>query len=134
MRKKVLILIVVIILSLFIRQFILMFISVEGISMEPTLYDKDTVLISKIAYIIDNPKKGDIIVLNEPIENKLVIKRIVGCPGEKVTYQNKSYLLKEDEYFIRGDNKQYSKDSDTYGPIKRTQIKGKSIIIFSKMH
>ena len=88
------------------------------------------------------------------LPKKLYVKRIVGLPGEKIdiidgnfyingekleedytnapyTYENEelginSWTLSKDEYFVVGDNriKNISKDSRTFGPIKRDSLEG----------
>lgn len=94
------------------------------------------------------------------VAKKLYVKRIVGLPGEKIdlidgsfyingekleedytnapyTYENEelgisSWILAKDEYFVVGDNriKNISKDSRTFGPIKRNSLEGHAIYRF----
>ena len=55
---------------------------VRGSSMEPTLQDGQFLVISKLAYWVHPPERGDIIVFHPP--NHLsddYIKRVVGLPG-----------------------------------------------------
>lgn len=89
---------------------------------------------------------------------KLFIKRIIGLPNETVNIhgdkiiikdnQNKknfslkeayidiekirdvqiSITLKDDEYFVMGDNRNESNDSRIWGPLKRTLIMGRPVI------
>ena len=57
--------------------------------------------------------------------NKVVIKRLAGVPGTTITLRTgQEYTLKENEYFLRGDNRAISLESDTYGPITRDRILG----------
>ena len=63
--------------------------TVEGISMQPVLENNDSIIIDKFSYIIDSPKRYDIVVF--PIEDtdadgkkRYFIKRIIGLPGETV--------------------------------------------------
>ena len=65
---------------------------VSGNSMNPTLQHKDNLLIDKISYRFNDPKRFDIIVfeyLEEPGTH--YVKRIIGLPGE--TIQIKDSLI-----------------------------------------
>lgn len=89
---------------------------IEDKSMEPTLRHGDYVLVNKLAYVFGKPAKGDMIVLKHPKEkNKLLIKRI-------------SAVRNSDEYFVVGDNKNYSKDSRHFGSIDKDLIIGKVFV------
>ena len=112
---------------------------IPGGSMEPTLLDKDVVLLNKFKYVLFSPERGDIIVF-QPAGNlnaKTSVKRVVGVPGDKIfisggnLYVNgekykdlidteamkdagrakSEILLSEDEYFVLGDNRNNSADS-----------------------
>ena len=127
---------------------------VSGNSMNPTLQHKDNLLIDKISYRFNDPKRFDIIVfeyLEEPGTH--YVKRIIGLPGETIQikdtliYVNGEVLeehfgaeamlmegiakdeitLGEDEYFVLGDNRNHSKDSrdELVGAVKKDQIIGK---------
>ena len=130
---------------------------VDGHSMEPTLYDQDNLIVDKISYRFRDPERFDIIVFPfQYKENTYYIKRIIGLPGETVQivdgdiYINGTILeedygketmvssgraineiqLGEDEYFVLGDNRNYSEDSrfDDVGNIKRSNIIGRAFI------
>lgn len=88
-----------------------------------------------------------------------VIKRVIGLPGDTISIENAvlyrngevvsedylneqmkvkrngvgvadgTWILDDDEYFILGDNRNYSYDSEDYGPIKDKQIYGKVWLI-----
>lgn len=123
---------------------------VEGQSMIPTYHTGDYVVGSNIPVSTNELKRGDIvIVLND--EKVAVIKRIIGLPGETVHYSvgkmwidgeqldessyindekdvtgyAGNYVLKSDQYFICGDNRNDSRDSRSYGPISKSQILAK---------
>ena len=82
--------------------------SVDGSSMYPTYSDEDTVFIS----YLDNLDRGDPIVAYITVENNIVedlpnyksiypeyyIKRIIGVPGDKITWIN-GVLVVNDEVF-----------------------------------
>ena len=112
---------------------------VEGASMENTLHNGDNLIVDKISYRFRDPKRYDIIVFPYKYEeNTYYIKRIIGMPGETVQikdgyvyidgerllsdiYGNElikdpqtaadPITLKENEYFVMGDNRNHSMDS-----------------------
>ena len=130
--------------------------SVIGDSMEPTLYNAQEILISRFAYKLSSPKRGDVIVFlpNGNQNTHLYVKRVIGLPGETVQILNGSVyidgsLLEEDEqydrmsdsgiavneitlandeYFVLGDNRNSSEDSRSgnIGPVKKNTIIGKA--------
>lgn len=125
-------------------------IRVNGTSMYPTLQDKEFMILNKIS-LKQGINRFDIVVVQE--NNKYIIKRVIGLPGESVMYKdNKLYIngkviednysktttndfdnviLGENEYFVMGDNRAVSKDSRIIGPVNIKNIKGKTnLIIF----
>ena len=70
------VLVMVIIASLFSTY------KVEGLSMEPTLYNQERILVSKSSKD-QNYHRGDIVVINGK-DNEKFIKRIIGIPGDKI--------------------------------------------------
>lgn len=64
----------------------IMFFTVSGESMLPTLYDGDRLLINKFMY---TPKKGDVVTIdaNENL-SKNIVKRVIATPGDtfKIDY------------------------------------------------
>ena len=112
---------------------------VDGTSMECSLYDREQVLIEKVSRNFNGPDRFDIVVFtkNHGTYTKTYIKRIVGLPGESVQIiGNRIFIngeelkeefgknpidtagiaaepikLKEDEYFVLGDNRTVSVDS-----------------------
>ena len=76
-------------------------------SMMPTLLDGDFILVNKFNYglrdpLVRNkfvdiglPERGDVIVFKYPREPQIdYIKRVVGLPGDRVIYRNKSLYIK----------------------------------------
>ena len=110
-----------------IRIFVFSAVRVSGISMLPTLQDEQIIFVNKMAYWENAPQNGDIVIVREPIDNIQVVKRIVGTPGTAITIEDKTFILKEDEYYIEGDNRDNSIDSRAYGPIRSERIIGKVI-------
>lgn len=130
---------------------------VSGPSMQPTLYEGDNLILDKISYRFRDPKRFEIIVFPyRYTEDIYYIKRIIGLPGETVqiidgyVYINGEQLdesygmeiidesnygmaanpikLKEDEYFVLGDNRNHSSDSrmPNVGMIKKKDFVGRA--------
>lgn len=114
---------------------------VKGQSMEPTLHNNNIGLSVKTT--IKDIKRFDIVLIDIPTDNKYIIKRIIGLPGEQVAYSNNqlyingepmkdpynltftsdfSVQLSENEYFALGDNRTNSSDSRVYGPFNIQDI------------
>ncbi len=143
--KEILPYVLIIIAVILIRTFIITPVRVDGASMDQTLEDGQILLLYKLS----NIDYGDIIVLDEEKEGEIIIKRIIGMPGDTVSindntvYVNGEELeedyaygetsdyeeitLGDDEYFILGDNRPISKDSRYFGPVKEDEIIGKVI-------
>ena len=143
--KEVIPYIVIVVVVVLIRTFIITPVGVDGDSMKNTLKNGDILLLYKLSSI----DRFDIIVLDEEKDNEKIIKRVIGLPGETVAIKKgKIYIndkviddeyaygettdynkvtLKDDEYFILGDNRLISKDSRYFGPIKDNEIKGKIV-------
>ena len=130
---------------------------VIGDSMENTLQDGDNLITDKLTYRFMEPKRFDIVVFPfKDNKNQLLIKRIIGLPGETVQIMNgKVYIngyelnenygnaiiesaglaenpivLGEDEYFVLGDNRNNSQDSrfESVGNIHRSDLIGRAWI------
>ena len=152
--KEIIPYIVIVLVVVLIRTFIITPVRVDGDSMKNTLKNGDILLLYKLGSI----NRLDIIVLDEEKDNEKIIKRVIGLPGETVAikkgkiYVNDKVIddeyaygetsdydkvtLEDDEYFILGDNRLISKDSRYFGPIKKSEIKGKivfRVFPFTKM-
>lgn len=58
---------------------------IEGHSMMPTLKEGEYIIINKLAYYIDEPQRGDVIVLHFPNDrSRDFIKRVIGLPGDHI--------------------------------------------------
>lgn len=81
--------------------------------MDPTMHSGQLFIVNKIAYMLHQPRIGDIVQAYRPdAPNELIVKRIVEIPNP--------YL-----YFVVGDNVNASTDSRNFGPVHRSLIKGK---------
>lgn len=81
--------------------------------MEPTLKENDLILVSKVPYLFKVPKINDIVAFKSRKQKIIFVKRIK--------------KIKNNKYFVYGDNKNDSYDSSKFGEISREQITGKFI-------
>ena len=146
---------IVVAVMVFVVKFIGQRTVVIGDSMQTTLSDGDNLITDKITYRFKDPKRFDIVVFPfKENTSKLLIKRIIGMPGETVQIKNgKVYingyelqenygiavmndaglasepiLLGEDEYFVLGDNRNNSQDSrfSSVGNVSRSDLIGRA--------
>jgi signal peptidase I len=134
-------------------HFVLQSVQVVGRSMMPTLHDTERCLLNRWVYHFRSPHPGDIVVLRDPTDQKLAVKRIVATAGDTVLLKDgklhvngqvvqEPYLrpgtptfpylnLREQsfhcgpgQFLVLGDNRTDSSDSRTYGLISRKDILG----------
>src|SRR5690625_3717943 len=75
--------ILALILAVMIRMFFISPIIVEGPAMQPTLLDRDRMIVNKVIYYIKEPERVDIVVFHAS-KHKDFLKRVIGLPGEHV--------------------------------------------------
>jgi signal peptidase I len=130
---------------------------VVGASMEPTFKTGEYLIVDELSYKVTDPKRGQVIIFKYPNDpSKYFIKRIIALPketitikGTTITIKNKehpegfkldeSYInfekgadltktLKDDEYFVMGDNRSVSLDSRSWGALPKDLIIGRAIV------
>jgi signal peptidase I len=68
-----------------IRLFLIQPYYVKGSSMEPNFFENEYLIIDKMSVNFEKLKRGEVIVFKFPkSEQKFLIKRVIGLPGEKV--------------------------------------------------
>lgn len=72
----VLTILIALILSLFLVSNVASLTQIKEMSMEPTFYENDRVLIYKLGYFFEEPERGDVVILNKSIEEKGIIINI----------------------------------------------------------
>jgi signal peptidase I len=163
-----------------VRQVVLNF-RVEGSSMEPNLQNGEMLLVNRRSYSEFNPatlinwipgidvdghdyqpfggiSRGDIIVFNPPNGAEPYIKRIIGLPGDVISFQGGNVFVNgtqldepyiddgitncptascrapvtvgPDQVYVLGDNRGNSEDSRYFGPFNIDAIIGKAWITY----
>lgn len=134
------IIVAAVVIAFFLTTFIIANSRIPTGSMEPTIMSKSRVIGSRLAYLTDDPERGDVVIFHypdDPSGKTYFVKRVIGLPGETVdiidgkVYINGSdtpldepYLAEpmepeepmhfevpEGSYFMLGDNRNNSRDA-----------------------
>ena len=138
-------LVVLVLMASVVFRGVLIPVRVTGRSMEPTYRDGRVNFINRLAFVRIEPRRGDVVGLRREPSRLLVLKRLVGLPGERVSVRHgrihingepldENYTngrpippmsgereLGGGEYFAIGDNR----DMSAFGVVERSDILGK---------
>lgn len=138
------------------RAYVFDLIIIKGDSMFPALMQNDHVILNKLAYRNQAPKRGDII--SAKLGYRRIVKRVIGIPGDVIEFKDgilycsgktvgtaqskdshshnpspyfrRPRMIQSRHVFIIGDNMDVSLDSRDYGTIPYQDIVGKVIFIY----
>ena len=139
------------VLCFVIFKFVLLHIRVEGISMLPTYQNGSAHFVNQLAYLLHEPRRGDVVSIRLAGIHVMYMKRIIGLPGETVAFVNGRVLidgevlaepyeklqcdwnlppekLGPNEYFVVGDNRSMRPDEHTFGKVSRDRIVAKLLL------
>jgi len=169
---------IALVVAFILKTFVAQAYYIPSSSMEPQLHIGDRVIVSKLSYDLHDPHRGDIIVFPSPEdhsvddsplpirvvrgifegvglakpEKEILIKRVVGLPGETVQAHDghvfidgrqlfEPYLPKglatetfgpttvpKGSLWVMGDNRGNSRDSRFIGAIKESDVIGRAIL------
>ncbi|MCW1967340.1 MAG: signal peptidase I [Anaerolineae bacterium] len=103
-------------------------VQVQDFTMSPLLPPGHTVVTSCASYWLVSPQRGEIATVNDTSNNTLMLRRVIGLPGDRVVLtsgqvlvngevlnepyatadfnaNNTEFFLKPDEYFVLADNR-----------------------------
>lgn len=141
-----------VIIALSVRTFIFEPIRVDGVSMVPTLMDREMLFVEKVSFWVSEPKRGEIILVYYPGYTKSCVKRVIGLPGDTVEvsggliyvngapldeseywndtiyWDSPAVTVPEDHVYVVGDNRNESLDSRhaEVGTIPYNKIAGRA--------
>jgi len=150
-------LLIVAVIVLPIRFYVAQPFVVSGESMFPTFKDGQYIIVDQLSYNLGKPDRGDVAIFKFPQDtSKFFIKRVIGLPGETVEINGQNVFitpkdssekikldehyiemkrdvyetttLKDDEYFVMGDNRLQSYDSRFWGPLNKKYLIGRAFL------
>lgn len=88
---------IVLVIGLLLMHYVVQRNTVQGLSMFPTLFDHDELVVEKVSRYFGKIDRGDIITVDtrgiDPISPNAIIKRVIGLPGETVAiHDNHVYI------------------------------------------
>lgn len=138
--------IIAVVLAILINKFLIFRVYIPSSSMAPTLNVNDRLLVTKV-YKPENLKRGDIVVFNSKELDEIVIKRLIGLPGDEIRFDGTSvyvngkkidepyvknpmefygtFKVPQGKYFFLGDNRANSNDARFW---KNPYINGDQIL------
>jgi len=128
---------------------------VQGWSMYPTLAPGERVLFDTLAYRLQRPQRGDVVLARHPTRpSAKLVKRIAAVQGDRVTVKGDDWRVEEapdpsvsssgtagaaadqvltlgdDEYFLVGDAPDLSTDARHFGPTKGRDFQGRAWMVY----
>ena len=96
--------VVAIAVALLIQAFLVKPYRIPSESMEDTLLIGDRVLVDRVSWRFSEPQRGDIVVFHPPFVGPVLIKRIIGMPGDEISLADGAVYVngkKLDEPYVR---------------------------------
>jgi signal peptidase I len=140
-----------------IKAFVVQPFVIPSAAMKPTIAVNDRVLVNKFVYRFDTPKRGDVVILDDPAgQTPMLIKRVIAVGGETVdvrggsvyvdgvklvepyTYGKPSEpgpyplpaFVPPGDVWVMGDNRTNSQDSRWIGPQPVSDVHGQAFFIY----
>lgn len=150
--------IIALIIVIPIRMFVAQPFIVSGASMEETFQSGEYLIVDQLTYHFSTPERGDVVIFRYPRDpSKFFIKRVIAVPGDIITIKNSTVTITNDispqgfeleepyiksmsgnldmvetlgdrEYFVMGDNRDFSSDSRAWGVLQEERIVGRAFL------
>jgi signal peptidase I len=131
-------------------RYVLLPTRVTGISMEPTYRDGQIGFVNRLASWMRPVQRGDVLAIRMAGEHAMLLKRVVGLPGERLQILRGKVLindapldepyvinrapwnippiqLSEDEYYVIGDNRGMPQSLHEFGRASRSRVVGRFV-------
>lgn len=125
---------------------------VRGWSMHPALAPGEYVLFDRLAYRLEPPRRGDVVLASHPTRPRdRIVKRVVGLPGDRIALRDgrlwvnaepvgevareegasrEEWTLDDDQYLLLGDSPDLSTDSRHFGPVSGRAIQARAWLVY----
>ena len=145
--------VVVVVTAVVLFKFVLLPVRVDGPSMLPTYKQGAVNFVNRLAYRNSDPKRGDVVAVRYSGHSIMLMKRVVGLPGETIEFVNgrltvdgrvldepyvknpcqwnvrpEHYQLRDDEYYVVGDNRSMPFEAHQQGAARRERIVGRIML------
>lgn len=123
---------------------------VHGLSMAPTYQHYEINFCWRGAYVLSDPKRFDVVLVQTEDQKSFLLKRIIGLPGEKIEFRNgktfvndeflaephiqydwdwnmEPVIVQPQHIFIVGDNRNVKIYQHSFGEAAISQIFGKTL-------
>jgi signal peptidase I len=139
--------VIIVVLIFAMRAYVVLPVRVQGPSMLPTYQVDGVNFVNRLSYLRHEPQRGDIVAIRFSDEHIMMVKRVLGLPGETVAllegrvivngeFLDEPYVtipgdrqlppetLGPHEYFVIGDNRAVT----VFGKADRKRIVGKILL------
>jgi signal peptidase I len=141
-------------IAMLVQTFMFRITGILQTSMLPTIDPGDRIIVNCMTYEFREPRRGEIVVVHDPADDKKdIIKRVIALGGDTielvdgVLYVNGAvvdepyvvnrdvvkgqgrFTVPEDYIYVMGDNRPLSGDSRDFGPVAEEQIIGKVVCV-----
>jgi signal peptidase I len=145
--------IVLVVVSLIVFKYVFLPVRVDGPSMQPTYREGGVNFVNRLAYLKREPQRGDVVAVRYTGNSIMLMKRVVGLPGETIEFVNgrlvvngqfldepyvklgcdwnirpEHYRLRDDEYYVVGDNRSMPFENHQQGAARRGKILGRVML------
>lgn len=133
--------------SFILFRFLFLPVRIIGISMEPTYRDGSINFVNTLRYRFRAPRRGDVVAIRMAGRHVMLLKRIIGLPGERLAFHNGTLTVNGkvipepyvknigdwnlaevtiglNEFFVAGDNRLMPIEAHAHGRVERGRIIG----------
>lgn len=143
--------VILVVVCFVVFRFVLLPIRVQGVSMLPTYRENRVNFVNRLAYMNGEPKRGDVVAIRYAGVHLMLMKRVVGLPGETVAFErgrlivdgrpiDEPYvklpcgwnrppeLVGPNQFFVVGDNRSMGESEHEKGRADRERIVGRVLL------